>query len=111
MKEDFQYLQEGRISIGKMLHDAMSRGVAASETAQNISGQFIELTDLGDPEIDQWTIRVLIELSKEPDPLGGKVPLVPQAMCLHGRQRLSVGGRVQDGIAADRDQRAGALRL
>jgi hypothetical protein len=52
-----------------MLLEAIDRGTPVSDTAATIVEQFIDLVDVDDSE-PGWAIRVLVELSKDPEPIG-----------------------------------------
>jgi hypothetical protein len=69
MKKDLEHLEDGVVLFRSMLLDAIDRGTPVRETAAAVAEQFIDLVDF-DPEIDQWAMRVLIELSKDPEPVG-----------------------------------------
>jgi hypothetical protein len=69
MKKDVKHLEEGCVLFRSMLLEAIDRGTPVSDTAAKIVEQFIDLVDVDDSE-PGWAIRVLVELSKDPEPIG-----------------------------------------
>jgi hypothetical protein len=81
-----ELIGEGRVLFRSQLKDALNRNTPAQEVAASIVEQFVDLADL-DPGIDHWTMKVLTELTKDPEPFRSFV----WAVCAALREQLCEG--------------------
>lgn len=79
VKTDREHLESGVVLFRHMLNTAIGRGESVEERSADIMKQFIALdADKEPPEFDLWAIRVLTELSKDPEPVGTYARLVKE---------------------------------
>jgi hypothetical protein len=86
-----ELIEKGCVLFRSQLKDALDQGIPAQEVAATIIDQFVDLANF-DPGIDDWTMKVLTELAKDPEPLRSFV----WAVCTAVREQLNPGIEVRE---------------
>ena len=81
LKSDEKDLDAGCVLFRAIFRAAITRGDSAGQTAVTVVKQFIDLAGPANPNLDQWTLQVLQELTKDPQPMGMYATAVAEAVC------------------------------
>lgn len=67
--DSMELLEEGCALFRFRLSEAIKRGEPVEQLAKEVVHQFIDFATPDDP-VDEWAMRVLDQLAKDPDPMG-----------------------------------------
>jgi hypothetical protein len=79
-KSRSEFLEEGCVLFRSQLIEAINRETPVLNIAAEVVAQFIDPADKDHPDLDQWAMGILTELSKDPAPVGPYAQAVKDAI-------------------------------